>query len=330
MSATTVSIRDSKKIDNVRPFDSKRDMGEVADLIELCFADTLDSSGRRFVRQMRMAAQDNQRGKWGQVFYEWPNLPSIGYVWEQEDKVIGNVNIIPFITTRGKYYLIANVAVHPDYRGHGIGSILTQKAMAYLRKRRIHYVWLQVNDDNQPAIRIYHSLGFKEQARRASWRSDSEVPASPSLDNASIIPTKSTDWTYESQWLDNLYPEHIRWYISLDPMKFRPGLLGSVYRALSGIRIKQWSILVNGQLKGILIEQPLSTSRDRFWLAVSPEIEDRTVTALLVYARSQFKEARKYVLDMPASYYVEGIQNAGFHIRRTLIWMRADLKDDDL
>ena len=37
--------------ENLRPFDARRDMQPVADLIETCFANTLDADGRGFIRR---------------------------------------------------------------------------------------------------------------------------------------------------------------------------------------------------------------------------------------------------------------------------------------
>jgi hypothetical protein len=53
------------------------DLPEIADLVELCFAATLDDDGRRFIRQMRRAARQRS-------YYPGMGglLPLVrGYVW---------------------------------------------------------------------------------------------------------------------------------------------------------------------------------------------------------------------------------------------------------
>ena len=45
MAAITKTIASSSTDSQLRPFDARRDLGAVADLVELCFADTLDSEG---------------------------------------------------------------------------------------------------------------------------------------------------------------------------------------------------------------------------------------------------------------------------------------------
>ena len=43
---------------NVRPLNVLRDLPRVADLIELCFASSMDSDGRTYIQQMRRASKD--------------------------------------------------------------------------------------------------------------------------------------------------------------------------------------------------------------------------------------------------------------------------------
>ena len=63
-------------------------------------------------------------------------------------RIVGNLSLIPFVRRGHVVYLIANVAVHPDYRRRGIARQLTQTALDYLRQRGVSSAWLQVRDDN--------------------------------------------------------------------------------------------------------------------------------------------------------------------------------------
>ena len=58
MNAVTNLSRPISPTEQLRPFDVRRDMGPVADLVELCFADTLDPEGKRFIQRMRSAARN--------------------------------------------------------------------------------------------------------------------------------------------------------------------------------------------------------------------------------------------------------------------------------
>jgi len=46
------------------PFDIRRDLDPVADLVETCFAETLDEDGKRYVRQMHSAARNPGYLRW--------------------------------------------------------------------------------------------------------------------------------------------------------------------------------------------------------------------------------------------------------------------------
>jgi len=69
---------------NLRPFDVRRDLLAVADLVELCFANSLDTDGRLYIRQMRQAAHSGGR------LSAWSNqeAPLMGMVWVEGGYVV--------------------------------------------------------------------------------------------------------------------------------------------------------------------------------------------------------------------------------------------------
>ena len=80
---STVSNLQSRSI---RLFDARRDLGSVADLIEICFADTLDPDGSRYIQRMRSAANDPNLLRWAAISAEWGNRTMGGYVWEENGR----------------------------------------------------------------------------------------------------------------------------------------------------------------------------------------------------------------------------------------------------
>jgi mycothiol synthase len=58
------------------------------------------------------------------------------------------------------------VGVDPDAHGGGLGTALTLAGLRYLKARGLHQVMLYVDEDNEPAIRVYQNLGFTR------WRAD--------------------------------------------------------------------------------------------------------------------------------------------------------------
>jgi ribosomal-protein-alanine N-acetyltransferase len=56
-------------------------------------------------------------------------------------------------------------AVHPDYRGRGIGSALVEHVVRCLQERGARVLRVITLDSDEPARRIYRKLGFKTLAK---------------------------------------------------------------------------------------------------------------------------------------------------------------------
>src|SRR5262245_65194905 len=48
-----------------------------------------------------------------------------------------------------------------EFRNQGIGTRLTEATLTYARQKGLRHVWLSVEVNNQPAIRVYRKMGFK-------------------------------------------------------------------------------------------------------------------------------------------------------------------------
>ena len=64
---------------------------------------------------------------------------------------------------------LANLAVAPDARGNGIGSMLLGGALAASEARGSMTMFLEVRASNYPAIALYTSHGFTEVGRRRAY-----------------------------------------------------------------------------------------------------------------------------------------------------------------
>lgn len=305
----------------LRAFDAGRDLASSADLIELCFAGTLDPDGQRYLNRMRQAAKDPGFLRWSGVSAGWAGVPTDGFVWEEDGRLVGNLSLIPYTQKGARGYLIANVAVHPNYRRRGIGRALTLRAIDQVRSLGLPNVWLQVREENDPAIRLYLSLGFVERARRTTWilqHESVETLISPVL---SIGPRRSRDWPQQQAWLRHNYPPDLNWHLPFQLNAFRPGLLGGIYRGLNDLYIQQWSVYRANQLLATVAWQSSGSYANALWLAAPMDGDVLAITALLRHARCQSPSQRPVSLDYPAHQLVEAIGNAGFTIRQTLIWM---------
>ena len=322
MTATVLPIQ--IQAPQLRPLNILRDLPAVADLVENCFANTMDADGHRYIQQMRRAGQDNSFLRWASSAVESVSMPLTGYVWVEGSQIIGNVSIIPFKRRYRKYSLIANVAVREDYRRRGIGRALTVAAMDHIRRKNADETWLHVRDDNPGAIELYRSLGFIEQARRTSWQAKPDRDANPAKLGVTFSRHIAHDWPEQESWLNRLYPDLLSWYHPVNWINIRPGLGPELYRFFIETETKSWAIHTDGHLSGVLAWQPTYGSSDQMWAAVPPETNSLALTALLLQARRVLASRSTLTLDFPAAEYRSAIEAAGFRSARTLLWMRAD------
>lgn len=312
------------RIPQLRPLNIMRDLPGVADLVEKCFADTMDTEGRNYIQQMRRAGQDNAFLRWAGRTVESVSMPLSGYIWEENGELVGNVSLIPYHHSRKKFYLIANVAVQPEFRNKGIGRALTAAAMQHAKQRHADETWLHVREDNSGAIGLYRSLGFVEYARRTAWQSQQE--RNSSTGNPGVIITKRTtrDWLPQETWLRRIYPDMLSWYQPLPWISLRPGMGPALYRFLSDYYVGHWVARTDNLPAAVVSWQAMAGQNYRLWAAVPPAGSEEPLTALLLHARHQPFLREKINLDFPAGQYTASIEAAGFHLHRTLLWMKSD------
>jgi ribosomal-protein-alanine N-acetyltransferase len=64
---------------------------------------------------------------------------------------------------------LANIAVHPEHRGRGLGSCLLDRVMERARERGVRNMYLEVRVSNQRAADLYERRGFQEIGRRRDY-----------------------------------------------------------------------------------------------------------------------------------------------------------------
>jgi predicted N-acetyltransferase YhbS len=307
---------------HLRPISLPKDLTAVAGLVELCFAGTLDDDGRSFIRRMRQSAKSSRF--LGASSRLSPSLT--GYVWEQDERLVGNLSLIPVMVENKKSFLIANVAVHPEYRGRGIARQLTEAGLELLRKKRVRTAWLQVRDDNQIAFNLYQSFDFVEQARRTVWHSRTELVQPDLPEGYRITDRRWADWGKQKEALKQLYPPSVCWNLALDIEMFAPGLVGGVWRGLSEHRTRQWSLRRSAKWVGSLCWQSSLLQADWLWLAAPLEQRETAIAALLPHAVRERGARRALALNYPAGEHTAALANAGFHPHQTLIWMQLEIE----
>jgi len=97
-----------------------------------------------------------------------PRLRSISnalvfLAWEGEIPLGIATCFIGFSTFKARALInIHDLAVHSDHQGKGIGRALLQHVQLYAIENGFCALTLEVRNDNTPARKLYHQLGFKE------------------------------------------------------------------------------------------------------------------------------------------------------------------------
>jgi ribosomal protein S18 acetylase RimI-like enzyme len=322
MSTITIPVK-ANEHPHMRPLNVLRDLSAVADLIELCFSPTMDNDGQRYLSDMRRASRDDSFLHWASRMTETASLPLMGYVWEQDGRIIGNASLIPFKDRGRRIYLVANVATHPDYRRRGIGRALTERVMKLARDKRATATWLHVRDDNPGAIKLYQDLGFQEIARRTAWQASPDPRISYPNTETKIVSRQPRFWSLQQDWLRRLYPDDLTWYHSWNVNALRPGFWNWLYLLFVDFNIKQWAAVRNDELLATLTWVPQAGRSESLYAATGVGSDPEALTCLLIHAQRMITFSPRLTLEYPAGEMREAISAAGFVPQRTLLWMRA-------
>jgi len=76
---------------------------------------------------------------------------------------------------------ILTLAVDPRYRRRGIGRRLMETALRRLYGEHVRAAFLEVEEDNVPALRLYHRLRFRTVATRQGYYTSGGGPPSTAL-----------------------------------------------------------------------------------------------------------------------------------------------------
>ena len=321
MTSQSLALRNPRP-SNLRAFDMRRDLLAVADLVELCFKDSLDADGRLYIRQMRRTAESHRLLNIATAA-AGTEMPPGGFVWVEADALVGNLSLIPVIAFGKRRYLIANVAVHPDFRRRGIASQMTLAAIKRARQQGADEIWLQVDADNAAAQNLYQQMGFAERARRLTWQGKPQPELAATLPIQAPVRNSSVeDWDKQIAWLKATYPPKLQWNLPLDFKLFQPGWRGSMQRFFGDRRIQQWSAVAEGELLGVLTWQSSTLQADRLWLAAEKETEAMALQALLAHAHLHLRVGRALLLNYPEGRAEKVFEALGFSRSRHLIWMQ--------
>ena len=311
----------------IRAFDVRTDLLSVSDLVELCFADRLTPDGEALLRKMRSSAHNQRFQEWAFQMAGRVSMPFTGYVWEERGDIVGNLSLIPYHISNKHYYMIANVAVHPDFQRRGIAQSLVRQALDFLVPRRLDGIWLQVDEGNQGAVDLYLRHGFQEISRRTTWiLKPRDLPReflSWQVPGLSVESHRSGHWSQQGKWLENNYPPEVRWHLPFRPEYLRGGLPGRLSRLfLLDPKIYQWSVMAGKDLIGVVSWQSSKTFADWLWIASSAETEGVLLDAFLPAWMKTPGQKRPLRLNFAKRKTNLSLETHWFKPSRTLIWMK--------
>lgn len=314
----------------IRPIVLRKDLLEIADLIDLCFSENMDAEGRDYLRHIRQIA----RGLGGFLVEgttpENSQLPFHGYLWEDNGRIIGNLTLIQVRKVDRYTYLIANVAVHPDWRGRGIGTQLTERAIAHVREHGGRKIHLQVRSDNPTAIHIYRELGFEETARRTTWVWNPEMKSMPERSGEILVAKRRKDeWSEQKEWLRRIYPWSLTWNLPFNMERIKPGFWHFLEVLLEGGYLKGWSAYQGGKDIGTAVWESGASGSDYVWIGSVPEWENEAIHALLPVVLHNINQPQRISINYPEGQAREAFIRSGMKEELTLIWMAENISPEN-
>jgi ribosomal protein S18 acetylase RimI-like enzyme len=316
-----------------RRLDPSTDLIGVASLIEEAFAEELDREGKQILDDLR---QISRLGPllWvlKQIGTGFDDLMS-GFVWDEDGQIIGNVSVSP-IGQVFSNWRISNVAVRIPYRNRGIAKQLMHTAIDYVLYRGGRTVYLQVRDDNQPAIHVYQNLGFQTvTAETELYLSAAKTTIQPTaLQARALRPQEGTEVYFLA--VDSI-PASDQRLNPLQKLDFELDWLQRISETLTALISKQrtYRFVVDGK-DGLAGYISVVTARrhagvHRMRLLVRPAYEGKVESALIraaLGALAQLSPAETQIkLNAGKKQEIEALQSFGFIKRRTLATMELSL-----
>ena len=67
---------------------------------------------------------------------------------------------------------IMNIVTRKDYRNKGVGTLLLRELISICKEFKANSIFLEVSEDNEPAIKLYKKLGFENVGIRKNYYKD--------------------------------------------------------------------------------------------------------------------------------------------------------------
>jgi ribosomal protein S18 acetylase RimI-like enzyme len=279
----------------IRPFDLRRDMDAMVDLIEIVFADDEARLGQSFRAEFQSARKVLPLklilGRISDTFQHTFD----GFVCEEQGRIIALVNVSRAGLNK-KRWEIGNVATHPDYRGKGLARQLVNRTIEHAREHGAEICVLEVRDDNLPAYKLYESLGFIHYDSNIDLKLEtlSTVQTLP-MPGFSLRTMKFTDWEPRYDLALRETPPAVQEFLPVNISDYRVTLIEQVVQpltmSLQKIDSYRWAAEKEGTLGGYISLAARRTPKLSHYLIlrVDPQYQQELNEPLLTLGLNKFQ-----------------------------------------
>lgn len=332
MLAVPVSVA-GQPANGPRPIDLNKDSGQILDLLDAAFGPL---TGGRGQRMLIGSSRSNAGSLFGLRFSDHFRGTPLGFVWEEDGRIVGTLSLLAARKT-GRF-LIANVAVQPEFRRRGIATGLMRSTMDYIHDLGGREILLQVERDNEAAIGLYSELNYRTLGEVSRWESSSVRlrPIAPSVNQGVKIRPISRKDEKAAFLLDRrCMPLDMHWPNPPYPKKYESSLWRRINDFFNGRRINTWvaDAPLEGSQKRRLIGLAYVESEwarpHELAIRVAADWRGRLERALISILVTQVKRSRSgrlLVSHLAHDDIMNGLlREANFKVKRRLRVMRFDL-----
>ncbi len=321
--------------EGVRPFDIRRDLRPVADLIAEAFAGELDERGAAALREMR--AMSHFGGILSLVNRTTGDFKDVlsGFVWVEDGRVVGNITV-QRASQRGDRWQIANVAVAPAYRRRGIANRLMGVALEHIQNSGGRWAVLQVYARNDGARRIYEKLDFEYLSGMADLEAPTATGAGlmqpPHIPN--FHPFSAGQWPELYDLASRQLNENAQWWRSVRRSEFQITIeqqIGEWFSRVIGRRkVYRRCIQTTPRFDAaVVLTAQRWDGKHKLQLWVHPNQYGQHEDALIRWALTTLQEHPALPVELTLSTDHEAAMDAakrhGFQVKRTLLTMRREI-----
>lgn len=85
------------------------------------------------------------------------------YIFEEAGEAKGMFKLIPLQHRNAHIVYLGGVAIHPNFKGIGLGTLMMQEIILLAKAQKKHRIELTTASENVTASRLYEKMGFQKE-----------------------------------------------------------------------------------------------------------------------------------------------------------------------